>query len=249
MPNLLLDCLPVEIFYEILSYLSGGHILKAFHSLNNHFNNILIGYDHYILDLSASDISKKEFDLICSFLRSEQIVGLQFGRNYFDLVNRFISNFSNRQSLNRLRSLWIDDTILIDQLFLTRLVSIIDLNKLVSIRFDRIYLNHFNTSSRYTFDSLKHLVLCSSRQFRLLSKQIPTHLTFLHIFSDSINVMDQFIRSNMRQLKSLGIGLHCDSNNIQQFTKAFSNYQWTHLIQFNLRLNGKYIKITLSFQE
>src|SRR5690348_6032640 len=105
------DFLPIELFYEILSYLSGCHILRAFHSINNYLNHILIRYNSYMLDLSSSDISKKEFDLICSFLRSEQIVGLKLGQNNFDLVNRFLLNFSTRQRLTHLHSLWIDDTI------------------------------------------------------------------------------------------------------------------------------------------
>ncbi|CAF4203810.1 unnamed protein product, partial [Adineta steineri] len=238
MPTLLLDCLPVELFHETLSYLSGSHILKAFYFINNYLNDILTGYNHYILDLSASDIGKNEFDLIFSFLRSEQIVGLHLGQHPFDLANRFLSNFANRQPLTHLRSLWIDGTIVVDRSFLTRLTSTIDLNILLSIRFDRIHQTDIDLSDSYNFDSLTHLTLRSSNQYCSLSKWAPTHLTYLHMFFDSIVHMDILIRANMHQLKSLGIGIHCDSNNIQEFTNAFSNYQWTQLIQFNLNLSG-----------
>ncbi|CAF4107923.1 unnamed protein product [Rotaria sp. Silwood2] len=239
MANTYLDSLPVELFYQIFSHLSGCHILRAFYSINNYLNDILISYNDYILDLSSSNISKNEIDLVCSFLRSEQIVGLKFGKSNFDLVNRFLSSFSNQQSFSRLRSLWINDTIIIDQLFMSRLASIINYDDLISLRFDRIHLGDLYILSSYSFDSLSRLVTSSSNQFRQLSKEIPTHLTYLHMYFDSINDIDQFILPNMHQLKSLGVGIQCSLNDIHQFMFLFRNYQWTQLIQFNLNFNGK----------
>ncbi|CAF1210652.1 unnamed protein product [Rotaria sordida] len=244
MSNILLNRLPVELFDEILCYLSCCHILRAFYSINDYLNNILINYNNYFLDLSSSNISKNEIDLVCLLLRSEQIVGLKFGKTNFDLVKRFLSNFSNKQSFTRLRSLWIDDTIIVDQLFLSKLASIINYNKLISIRFDRIHLNNIILLSRYSFDSLLHLVVSSSNEFRQLSKEIPTHLIYLHMYFDSTNDMDQFIRPNMHQLKSLGVGIQCDINNIDQFMLFFSDYQLTQLIQFNLNFN---VEINVQF--
>ncbi|CAF2836224.1 unnamed protein product [Rotaria sp. Silwood2] len=232
MSDLVLDYLPVELFYEIFSYLSGCHILRAFHSINNYLNDILIGYDNYMLDISSLDISKKEFDLVCSFLRSEQIAGLKLGQNDFDLVNRFITSFSNSQPLIRLRSLWIDDTILIDELFLTRLSSIINYNTLISIRFDRIRLNNSNVSSKYSFDSLSHLVTSSSHEFRQLSNKIPSHLTYLHMFFDSIvdiiETTSQFcmlkrLLMDMDQLKYLTLIL---SKQLETNSDALDGIQW-----------------------
>ncbi|CAF2829687.1 unnamed protein product, partial [Rotaria sp. Silwood2] len=202
MANTCLDAVPVELFYQIFSHLSGCHILRAFYSINNYLNDILLSYNDYVLDLSSSDISKNEIDLVCSLLRSEQIVGLKFGKTNFNLVNRFLSSFSNRQPFTRLRSLWIDDTIIVDQLFMSRLTSIINYNDVISIRFDRIHHSDLYTISSYSFDSLSHLVTTSSNQFRQLSKEIPTHLTYLHMYFDSINDIDQFILPNMHQLKS-----------------------------------------------
>ncbi|CAF1191369.1 unnamed protein product [Rotaria sp. Silwood1] len=239
MPYIYLDHLSVELFYEILSYLSCYHILRAFHSINNYLNDILINYDQYILDLSSSDISKNEMDLICSFLRPEQIIGLKFGKTNFDLVNRFLSSFSNQQSFTRLRSLWIDHTIIVDQLFMSRLALVINYNNLISIRFDRIHISKHYTVSKYSFDALSHLVTTSSNQFRQLSKEVPTHLTYLHMYFNSPNDMDEFIRPNMYQLKSLGVEIQCNLNDFNQFMLLFSNYQWSQLIEFNLNFNGK----------
>ncbi|CAF4298357.1 unnamed protein product [Rotaria sp. Silwood2] len=234
-----LNYLSAELLYEILSYLSCCHILRAFHSISNYLNDILISYDNYLLDLSSSNISKNEMDLVCSFLRSEQIVGLKFGKTNFGLVNRFLSNFSNKKPFTRLRSLWIDNTIIVDELFMSRLALIINYNDLISIRFDRIHLSKLYTLSSYSFHSLSHLVTSSSNQFRQLSKEIPTHLTYLHMYFDSTNDIDQFIRPNMHQLQSLGIEIQCSLNDINQLMLIFNDYQWIQLIQFNLNFNGK----------
>ncbi|CAF2919488.1 unnamed protein product [Rotaria sp. Silwood2] len=178
-------------------------------------------------------------DLVCSFLRSEQIVGLKFGKTNFGLVNRFLSNFSNKKPFTRLRSLWIDNTIIVDELFMSRLALIINYNDLISIRFDRIHLSKLYTLSSYSFHSLSHLVTSSSNQFRQLSKEMPTHLTYLHMYFDSTNDIDQFIRPNMHQLQSLGIEIQCSLNDINQLMLLFNDYQWIQLIQFNLNFNGK----------
>ncbi|CAF4341794.1 unnamed protein product [Rotaria sp. Silwood2] len=239
MANTYLDTLPVELFYQIFSHLSGCHILRAFYSINNYLNDILISYNDYVFDLFSSDISKSELDLICSFLRSEQIGGLKFGNSNFDLVNRFLSSFSNQQSFSCLHSLWINDTIIIDQLFMSRLALIINYDDLISLRFDRIHLSDLYTLSSYSFNSLSQLVTSSNSQFRQLSKEIPTRLTYLHMYFDSFNDIYRFILPNMHQLKSLGVGIQCSLNDINQFMLLFRNYQWTQLIQFNLNFNGK----------
>ncbi|CAF1286584.1 unnamed protein product [Rotaria sp. Silwood1] len=168
----------------------------------------------------------------------EQIVRLKFGKTAFNLFDRFISSISNGQRLNCLCSLWIDDTIVIDELLISRLASIINYENLISIRFDQIRFNNHLLLTKYSFKSLTHLVTSSSGEFRTLLQVIPIQLTFLHMYFDSINDIDEFIRPNMHKLRSLGIGIRCDSFYINQFILPFKNYQWTQLIQFNLNING-----------
>ncbi|CAF4951890.1 unnamed protein product, partial [Rotaria sp. Silwood1] len=170
--------------------------------------------------------------------RPEQIVRLKFGKTAFNLFDRFISSISNGQRLNCLCSLWIDDTIVIDELLISRLASIINYENLISIRFDQIRFNNHLLLTKYSFKSLTHLVTSSSGEFRTLLQVIPIQLTFLHMYFDSINDIDEFIRPNMHKLRSLGIGIRCDSFYINQFILPFKNYQWTQLIQFNLNING-----------
>ncbi|CAF3916282.1 unnamed protein product [Rotaria sp. Silwood1] len=122
---------------------------------------------------------------------------------------------------------------------MSRLTSIINYNNFISIRFDRIHISKLNTLSKYSFDSLSHLVTSSSNEFQQLSKEIPTHLTYVHMYFDSTYDMDQFIRPNMYQLKSLGVGIQVNLNDFNQFMLLFSNYQRSQLIQFNPNFNGK----------
>ncbi|CAF5155866.1 unnamed protein product, partial [Rotaria sp. Silwood1] len=101
------------------------------------------------------------------------------------------------------------------------------------------HISKHYTVSKYSFDALSHLVTSSSNDFQQLSKEIPTHLTYLHMYFNSPNDMDQFIRPNMYQLKSLGIGIQVNLNDINQFMLFCNDYQWSQLIQFNLNFNGK----------
>jgi hypothetical protein len=78
------DMLPVEIFFAIFSYLTSGAILRAFYSINNYLNRVLVGYDHYSIDLTR--IKKAEFDLIYSKLDSKQIISLIISENNFYLL-------------------------------------------------------------------------------------------------------------------------------------------------------------------
>ncbi|CAF1477016.1 unnamed protein product, partial [Rotaria sp. Silwood1] len=120
------------------------------------------------------------------------------------------------------------------------LAPFINYNNLISIRINRIHISEHYTISKYSFNCLSHLVSCSSNQFRQISKEIPTHLTYLHMYFDSINDMDQFIRPNMNQLQSLGVGIQCSVNDINQFMLIFSNYQWNRLVQLDLNFNAEY---------
>lgn len=239
MSDIYLNWFPKEVLDQILPYLSAHHILRSFYSINDYLDRILISYDQYFLDLSSSDISKNEFDLICSFLQPEQIVGLKIGKADFDLFDRFLSSISTEEHLTRLRSLWIDDTTLVDELLISKFSRIVHYNELIAIRFDRIC---FNTNSslmiKYSFDCLSHLVTTSSSEFLKLCQSIPTHLTYLHMFFDSRDDMVTFIHHNVYQLKSLGVGIQCKSIDLAQVMWFFENYQFPQLIQLNLNLNG-----------
>ena len=234
------DRLPIELFYKIRSYLSCNHIIRAFHSISEYLNTVLISYDHYLLDLSSSTMEKGEFDFICSFLPAEQILGLKLAKNRFNIVNRLLIKSGCGQALTRLSSLWIDETFVCDQSFAKQIPTpMIDYNKLISLRLDQISFPLISKLQTFSFKSLSRLVVCSSKEFRKLSVRKPRHLTFLHMFFDSVKDLNYFLLPNAYQLKSLGVGIRFDANNIHQFASLFKHYPWTQLIQFNLNLTSK----------
>jgi hypothetical protein len=58
------------------------------------------------------------------------------------------------------------------------------------------------------------------------------------MFFNSIDDLRYFIHPNSQQLKSLGIEIKFQQDNIDQFTSLLNTYQWKQLIQFNLNLQG-----------
>jgi len=232
------DRLPVELFYEIFSYLSCHEIIQSFYSINKYINDIILNYDLYFLDFSSSYIRKNEFDLICLLISPKQIFGLKLGKNGFNLINRYLNNINNEQWFPHLRSLWLDETISLNEIYSKWIDSIIDYDKLISFRFDNIDSLLFIKQSNSSFENLERLIGSSSILFRKLSKDKPRHLTCLHMFFNSIDDLRYFIHRNSQQLKSLGIEMKCQQDNIDQFTSLMNTYQWKQLIQFNLNLQG-----------
>jgi hypothetical protein len=238
MSEIYFDRLPIELIHEVFSYLSCHQIIQSFYSLSNHLNNIIRNYDYFYLDFSSDEIRKKEFDLICLLIHPKQIIGLKFGQNRFNLIEEYLNR---KETFSRLRSFYFEKSILYNEQLSEWIHSKIDYQNLRLFRFDQIDERFFH---RESFDHLSHLVGYSSSLFRRLSNQIPIHLTFLHMFFNSIDDLICLINSNIQQLKSLGIGIKSNSNDINQFSSLFKNYQWKKLIQFNLNLQGTIILIS-----
>ncbi|CAF0968773.1 unnamed protein product [Rotaria sordida] len=97
-------------------------------------------------------------------------------------------------------------------------------------------LRIYPTLANYSFENLSRLIGCSTITFWKLFNIIPKYLTFLHMFFDSINDLNYFIYFNSNQLKSLGVGIQCQLNDIDIFCSLYNKYQWKRLIQFNLNL-------------
>lgn len=117
--------------------------------------------------------------------------------------------------------------------------SKINYRTLQSFRFDSIDPRFLQGKALHSFENLARLVGCSSALFRTFSHSIPRHLTFLHMFFNSIDDLASLLDFNAQQLRSLGIGIRCNPNSIAQFSSLFEKYQWKKLIQFNLNLQGR----------
>jgi hypothetical protein len=187
-------------------------------------------------------IRKKEFDLICLLIHPKQILGLKLGQNHFNLINEYFIQMNDEQkTFSRLRSFYLEKSILYNEELSKWIYSKIDYQNLRLFRFDQIDERFFHRKSIDSFENLSHLVGCSSTIFRRLSNQILMHLTFLHMFFNSIDDLICLLNFNFHQLKSVGIGIKCNLNDIDRFSSLLKNYQWKKLIQFNLNLQGKMI--------
>jgi hypothetical protein len=69
-----LDQFPTEIFLIIFEYLWAHEILSSFHNMSVYLNNVLSSYNHYLVNLES--IRKSHFDLICRYIRPEQVISL-----------------------------------------------------------------------------------------------------------------------------------------------------------------------------
>ncbi len=102
--SLPLDEFPVEIIYKILDELDICTIFRSLYHVCKRFDEILSSYDQYHLNLKL--ISLKNFDFICSRIRSEQITKLTLSDDETSpgLVELFLKRFSMNTFI-RLRSL------------------------------------------------------------------------------------------------------------------------------------------------
>lgn len=232
MSDTYLNYLPVELLHQILSHLTGCHILRAFHSISSYLDNVLASYNHYLLDLSSEDVSKNDVTRLRAILRPEQIVGLKLGRNYSSVFHRWLLVFFDENALTRLRSLWIHKTIRFDDVTLHRIRSLVNFDQLVALRIDQLTVNRTD----FSFAALSRLVTSSSTQFRLLSSTIPAHLTHLHMFFDSIDELEVYLQYNHRHMRSLGIDLRCEWIEVSRLVDLLESFSWTELIEFNLNI-------------
>ncbi|CAF3662560.1 unnamed protein product [Rotaria sp. Silwood1] len=137
------DQLPVEIIYKILNELDIETIFVSLYHVCKRFDSILSTYDEY--HFNSKTISLKNFDLICSRIRPEQVTELTLSDdvNSPGLVEKFLSRFTMNEFV-RLRSLTliqIDNEEFMNQI----LISIADHTSLVNFSSIKI----INTDETY----------------------------------------------------------------------------------------------------
>ncbi len=73
-PQLLLDRFPVELIFDIFTYLTAIEILHSFHDFSRYLRQCVRSYEGYKINFKA--IHKREFDRICNVIRPDQIMTL-----------------------------------------------------------------------------------------------------------------------------------------------------------------------------
>jgi hypothetical protein len=89
-----LDLLPVELLYTLFTYFLAHEILFTFSDVSDYINAILLTYSAYRLDFKS--IRKSDFDLVCQYIRPEQVLSLTLSddNDTPDQSELFFSRFS-----------------------------------------------------------------------------------------------------------------------------------------------------------
>ncbi|CAF3119456.1 unnamed protein product [Rotaria sp. Silwood2] len=122
-PHLFLDQLPVEIIFDIFTYLTTIEILHSFYSFSRYLRQCIRSYQQYKINFTS--ISKNEFDRICNVIRPDQMMALalsddeetpgqvtsffarfpRFEQTFTRLEYLYIRNFQEFPSLSHMTSL------------------------------------------------------------------------------------------------------------------------------------------------
>ncbi|CAF0892252.1 unnamed protein product [Adineta ricciae] len=105
-PHLLLDQFPVEIIFNVFSYLSASDILRSFHDFSRYLRQCIRSYDQFKVNFKS--IFKRDFDFIWRVLRPDQILTLTFSDDeetpgqidyFFTLFPAFDQTFTRLEHL------------------------------------------------------------------------------------------------------------------------------------------------------
>ena len=73
-PQLLLDQFPVELIFDVFTYLTASEILHSFYGFSRYLKHCIRSYQQYTVNFKS--IHKREFDRICNVIRPDQIMTL-----------------------------------------------------------------------------------------------------------------------------------------------------------------------------
>lgn len=104
MSHFLNQC-PIEIFYTIFQHLWAHEIVYSFVNISTYLNSILLNYQDYLVNFES--IRKSHFDLVCRYIRPEQMLSLILSDKSDETPNqsKFFCSLFFIQQFHRLRSL------------------------------------------------------------------------------------------------------------------------------------------------
>jgi hypothetical protein len=197
----LLNQLPTEIFHMIFDYLWAHEILHAFLNITDYLDRLLSNYKNYMINFES--IRKSHFDLICHYIRPEQVISLILS-DKLDTPSqselfRLIFSIAQFTGLRALKLIELDDdgeSFFSDLYKLQHLVSLeisvkfflplitttSSLQRLIINIPSNLRLNLDPSIARIRFEHLRELSLsnCSCTQLKQIFRQ-ATRLTSLKI--------------------------------------------------------------------
>ncbi|CAF1344652.1 unnamed protein product [Adineta ricciae] len=234
--SFLLDRFPAELVHCVFKYFWAHEILYSFGNITCYMNNILINYSNYMINFQS--IRKRDFDLICRYLRPKQVVSLILceDEDTPDLLKLFFSLFSMDEFIN-LRGLKL---IHLKEENESLCLVLPKLSKLVFLQVDmNIHLHFILTPS-----SLKQLIINTPENVQLNIDPFITHIQYEHIHSLSLSTCSaEMLRKILRQgvqLKKLKIifTLH-NQDEFDEFAQIHQEQKMMYpLLSLSFSLNG-----------
>ncbi|CAF1034423.1 unnamed protein product [Adineta steineri] len=102
LPQLVLDQFPVELIFDVFTYLTASEILHSFHNFSQYLRQCIRSYQHYKINFQS--IRKREYDWICKVIHPDQIMSLTVSDDE-ETPGQMDLFFSNNQSFTRLEHL------------------------------------------------------------------------------------------------------------------------------------------------
>jgi hypothetical protein len=193
-----IDFLPVELFHNIFIYLSAHEIFYAFSNITDYIDDILIGYNRYLLNFRS--VLKSHFDVTCHYIRPPKVISLILSDDD-DTPNQselFFSIFDIEQFIN-LRSL---DISLINNDTCKKLSHLHKLKYLSSLELPRLfepYNMNFDHTIRKMLPQLNRLMVYNT--YYLLDNSLPNlhHLILKHCNCSQLSILFKLI-ANLHSL-------------------------------------------------
>jgi hypothetical protein len=192
--SLLLDRLPVELIFEIFSYLTTLDTVRSFSDLSPYMIQCLSSYDRF--NVNFQSIRKTDFHRICSLVRSHQIISLILSDD--DHTPGQIGLFLSRVSIDQFVQLRVLHLIGADDFFawhsvpaclskLPQLHSIyLDFD---NVRLDKYDESHSNLSYIFRTPTVTSLFLANGRKSDIDFKSLPVAF-YLHTFKVQVSILD-----------------------------------------------------------
>lgn len=244
-PQLLLDQFPVELVFDVFTYLTASEILHSFDNFSRYLKHCIRSYQQYKVNFKS--IHKREFDRICNVIRPDQIMTLTLSDDeetpgqmplFFARFPTFEQSFTRLEHL-RVRNL--EDFPDLSQMKCLHTLTI-DIIRLPSSSFEYVRIQQYDNqfANIFRLSTLRTLILKKdSKNIPFTFKALPI-AEHLHKFHIDLRTTDNlpFIFTRMPNIQRLAFSLNAASNDTDFTSRFDAPPSLTHLtmkISYGLR--------------
>ena len=205
-PHLLLDHFPVELIFNIFTYLNTAEILHSFYSFSRYLRKCIRTYDGYKVNLKS--ISKRQFDQIFQTIRPDQILTLTLSDDeetpgqmsfFFTLFPAFEQSFTRLECLH------------IRNLEACRILQPMNVLHTISIDFAQWPVPSFQIANIQTFDEkLASIFRLPTLHTLILNKESVNNRFNIQILPTNENITQ--LEIHLRTIDNLPLLFKCFPN-------------------------------------